>query len=125
PRLADGDQVVKMTDPSSPDPVRLGGVGQVVAEYIRQQTDIDTRTTVLGHVQRGGSPIGMDRVLSTQFGYRAIELLASGENGRMVVMRNGELSHIGIQDVANKQRLVPVDHEVVEACRAVKTSFGD
>jgi len=124
-RLVDGSQVVKLRDPSSPDPVRLGGIGHVVADAIGQSTGIETRTTVLGHVQRGGSPVATDRVLSTQFGYHAIELLMAGETGRMVVRRGAVLSDIDIRDVAGKQRLVPADHELINACRAVKTSFGD
>jgi 6-phosphofructokinase 1 len=124
-RLRDGEQIVKFTDPSSPDPIRLGGIGQTVADVIGRTTGIETRTTVLGHVQRGGSPVATDRVLATQFGYRAIELLQAGKSGRLVVKQNGHLSDIDIRDVAGRQRLVELDHELVEACRAIKTSFGD
>ncbi|MCA9296559.1 MAG: 6-phosphofructokinase, partial [Phycisphaerales bacterium] len=79
----------------------------------------------LGHVQRGGSPVAADRVLATQFGYRAIELLMGGKSGRLVVKQDGRLSDIDIRDVAGRQRLVQPGHELVEACRAIKTNFGD
>ena len=68
-----------------------------------------TRTTVLGHVVRGGPPVASDRVLATQFGFQAMQLLMRGAFGRMVVSHKGELSDIDLLWAANKQRLVPRD----------------
>lgn len=124
-RPKDGQQVVARIDPNSPDPVRLGGVGQVVATQIENLTGIETRVTVLGHVQRGGQPIAEDRVLATRFGHAATELLMSGARGRMVVMQSGEIRDIDLMAVANKQRLVPVDHPLIHAARDIGTCFGD
>lgn len=120
-----GKPVVAAIDPTSPDPVRLGGIGEQVAAQIAERTGIETRTTVLGHVIRGGPPVAADRVLASQFGYCAMQLLMTGATGRMVVMQDGRLNHIPMLDVANKQRLVPLDHELIDVARAVRTSFGD
>ena len=121
---ADGDKVVARHDPTSPDPVRYGGIGEVVADAIEDATGIETRTTVLGHVIRGGPPVAADRILATQFGHHALELLMSGKENRMVIMRNGELGDVDIHTTANRQRLVNLDHPLIDAARGVRTSFG-
>ncbi len=120
-----GRQVVSRIDPTSPDPVRLGGVGEQLADDIERCSSIETRAIVLGHVIRGGTPIAADRVLGTQFGYHAIEVLLAGKKERLVVMRNQEVTDINIRDAANKQRLVPRDHQLIRACKAVGTCFGE
>lgn len=122
---AAGEQIVARHDPSSPDPVRLGGIAAHVAHLIEEQTGIESRYTVLGHTQRGGTPTPMDRVLSTRFGYHALELLMSGASGRMVVMQDNVITDVDILHAANKQRLVPPDHELIQVARSVRTCFGD
>jgi 6-phosphofructokinase 1 len=122
---AGGQQVVARHDPRSPDPIRLGGIASHVATLIEDRTGIESRYTVLGHVQRGGEPTAFDRVLATQFGYRALELLLAGGNGRMVVMQNGSITDVDLLHTANKQRLVPHDDPLIEAARSVRTCFGD
>ncbi|MBI1375843.1 MAG: ATP-dependent 6-phosphofructokinase [Phycisphaera sp.] len=124
-RPVGGGQVVAQVVKDSPDPIRLGGVGKVVADQIQAKTGIEARATVLGYVQRGGTPIPADRVLGTEFGHAAIELLMSGAQSRLVVMKGRTVTDIPILDAANKQRLVPVDHPLVEAARDVGTDFGD
>jgi phosphofructokinase-like protein len=123
-RPAGGDQVVSRLDPTSPDPVRLGGIGQKVARDVEETTGIETRAITLGHVQRGGTPVAADRVLATEFGNMAVELLDAGERGRLVVMKGRTVTHIPIEEAEGKQRLVPVDHPLVRAARNVGTSFG-
>ncbi|NLT65788.1 MAG: 6-phosphofructokinase [Acidobacteria bacterium] len=124
-RYKGGKQVISRIDPSSPDPVRLGGIGEAVAADIEDATGIETRTIKLGHVQRGGSPVPADRVLATEFGSKAIDLLAEGERSRLVVVRAGVVTHIPLQDAEGKQRLVPIDHPLIRAARNVGTCFGD
>jgi phosphofructokinase-like protein len=122
---AGGSPVIAKVDPTSPEPIKLGGIGERVANEIEQLTGIDTRTTVLGHVVRGGSPVPADRVLATLFGSRAIELLMNGKDaGRMVVSRGNDLGDVDIRHVADKQRLVPPDHPLIAAAKGVRTSFG-
>jgi ATP-dependent phosphofructokinase / diphosphate-dependent phosphofructokinase len=124
-RSRDGEQVVSRIDPTSPDPVRLGGIGQKLAFDIEAATGIETRTVILGHVQRGGTPVPADRVLATEFGGTAVDLLMAGERGRLVVMKGGVVAHIALEEAANKQRLVPPDLPLLRAARSVGTCFGD
>jgi 6-phosphofructokinase 1 len=123
-RPKDGEQVVARVDPTSPDPIRLGGIGQVVGTHIETACKIETRVTVLGHVQRGGTPLPEDRVLATRFGHAAVELLMSGGSGRLVVLQRGAITDIDLTSVAGKQRLVPPDHPLIRVARDVGTCFG-
>ncbi len=120
-----GQRVIARRDPTSPDPVRLGGVGEQLADDIQQRTGIESRCAVLGHVQRGGSPVAADRVLATNFGYHALRILMSGARGRMVVRQNGLFNDIDLLDAAGKQRLVPTNHPLIDVARSVRTCFGD
>ncbi len=119
-----GEQVVDHFDPTSPDPVRLGGIGKVVADQIEARTGIETRTTVLGHVQRGGTPVPEDRVLATEFGHGAIQALLAGKRNRMIVMKGRTTTDIDILDVADKQRTIPLDNPLLAAARDLETCFG-
>ncbi len=120
-----GNQVVSRIDPTSPDPIRLGGVGLMLANDIERVTGIETRATVLGHVVRGGSPVAADRVLGTQLGHHAVELISQGQRNRLVVVHGMEITDTDITRVADKQRLVSPDHPLLRAARAVGTCFGD
>jgi 6-phosphofructokinase 1 len=124
-RPRDGELVVSRIDPTSPDPIRLGGIGAQVAADVTERTGIETRTTVLGHVQRGGPPVAADRILATGFGYHAMELVMARQFGRLVVRQNHRVTDIDLMACANKQRLVPMDDPLIAAARAVRTSFGD
>jgi len=124
-RPANGAQVIGRYDPTSPDPIRFGGIGNLVATEISDLTGIETRTTVLGHTQRGGAPIAADRILATNFGFHAMAVLASGKRNRMVVRENNLFSDIDIFETVGKQRLVSTDHPLIAAARAIGTSFGD
>lgn len=119
-----GEQVVKKIDPTSPDPIRLGGVGRVITEQIEAKTGIETRNTVLGYIQRGGTPSSTDRVLATQFGHHAIHTLLSGQPNRLIVMHGREVTHAPLEAAAGKQRIVPLDHPLLATALAVGTSFG-
>jgi 6-phosphofructokinase 1 len=124
-RPQSGKQVVSRYDPTSHDPIRLGGIGNLVANEIADLTGVETRTTVLGHIQRGGAPIASDRILATNFGFHAMAVLASGKRNRMVVRENNLFSDIDLFETVGKQRLVPIDHPLIAAARAIGTSFGD
>jgi 6-phosphofructokinase 1 len=120
-----GQQVVEKIVHDSPDPIRLGGVSVVLAEQLAERTGLETRATILGHVQRGGTPVAFDRVLATRFGFKAVELIAEGRWGEMVVLRSGETATVPIQSVAGQQRTVPKDHPLIAMARAVGTCMGD
>ena len=124
-RAVGGAQVVDRRDPTSPDPIRLGGVGKVVADDVERRTGIETRCTVLGHVQRGGAPVPEDRVLATEFGHAAVTALMEGKANRLIVMKGGTVGDVELATAAGKQRLIQPDDLLVRAARAVGTSFGD
>jgi len=119
-----GTQVVRKVDPTSPDPIRLGGIGQVITEQIEAKTGVEARNTVLGYIQRGGTPVPEDRVLATQFGHHAIHTLLSGQPNRLIVMHGRDVTHAPLEAAAGKQRTVPLDHPLLATALAVGTSFG-
>jgi len=108
-----------------PDPIRLGGIANVIAEQICQRTGLEARATVLGHLQRGGSPIAVDRILSTRFGHHAVELIARGKYGRMVALQGSAIGDVALQDAIHKLKPVDLKSEMIRAARAVGTCFGD
>lgn len=120
-----GQVVVDRIVHDAADPLRLGGVSNVLAEEISQKTGLETRDTILGHVQRGGSPIAFDRVLATRFGHDAIELIAQNKYNQLVVHQQGRITAVPIETVAGQQRRVEPDNAVIQAARAVGTCFGD
>ena len=120
-----GDVVVARRVETSPDPIRLGGIANKLVADIEERTKLDARATVLGHIQRGGSPTPADRVLATQFGHHALEILMKGAEGQLVVQQNGRMGEVPIQSVAGKQRTVMPDDPLVRTARAVGTCFGD
>ena len=96
-----------------------------LAGRIQKATGLETRETVLGYVQRGGSPSPMDRVLASRFGAAAANLIANGEFGRMVVQRNGIITSVKLSEVGGKTKLVKSDDPMVRQAREMGTSFGD
>ena len=120
-----GEVVVKRIVTDSSDPVRLGGVGFVLGSELERLTGNETRTVVLGHLQRGGSPTAYDRVLATQLGAEAVNLIVRGEFGRMAAVRGGEITSCPLETVSGGPRLIPLDHPLIAAARGLGTSFGD
>lgn len=104
---------------------RLGGVAYQVASEIQQHIDLEVRVTVLGHVQRGGSPIAFDRVLSTRYGKAAADLIAQGAFGQMVAVTAGETRSVPLTEAIGKLRTVEPGSEEVLTARSVGVSFGD
>jgi 6-phosphofructokinase 1 len=86
--------------------VRLGGIANVLADEIRQRTSYDTRVTILGHVQRGGTPTAFDRVLSTRFGIDAIDAVHAGDFGKMVALRADQIVRVSLDDAVGELKLV-------------------
>jgi 6-phosphofructokinase 1 len=86
---------------------RLGGIGQVVAEEVTRETGYETRVTVLGHVQRGGTPTARDRLLATRLGLRAAELASSGTWGRMAAVQGNEIVDVSLEEATRAHRPVP------------------
>ena len=124
-RARGSDAVVRKIVEQSPDPVRFGGVGFVLGEQLEKMTCTETRTVVLGHLQRGGSPTAADRILATQLGAKAVEAVMAGEFGRMVAVRGGKITTVSLKTAAGGPRAVPLNHPLIAAARALGTSFGD
>ena len=103
---------------------RLGGAGQLLEEALKSRIDHEVRTTVLGHVQRGGSPSAFDRVLGTRFGVKAAELIADGRTGRMVALRGTSVLSVTIDEALQKPKLVNPDGELVRVARSVGIELG-
>ncbi len=123
---ADGnDPIVRALDPTSPDPVKFGGIANWLSDEISSNSDIEARSAVLGHLQRGGTPVAYDRVLATRFGNHAAHIWNQGLRNRMVALQANKMVDVPINESAGKQRLVPSDHELVHVARAVWTDFGD
>jgi phosphofructokinase-like protein len=120
-----GQVVVDRVVHDSPDPIRLGGVSQILAEQLAAKTHLEARATILGHVQRGGTPCAFDRVLATQLGHAAVQLLVERQWNRLVVWQQGQVRSVPIAEVADRQRTVPLEHPLIAATRAVGTCFGD
>lgn len=104
---------------------RLGGVAYRVAEEISRAIDLEIRVTVLGHVQRGGSPIPYDRVLATRFGKTAADLIANGDFGKMVALRQESIVAVPIRDAVANPKYVDPKGQMVATARSVGISFGE
>lgn len=120
-----GKMTVRKVVKDSPDPVRLGGVGTVLADEIAEATGLEARATVLGHLQRGGSPCGFDRILGTRFGHAAVEMIVDRQFGMMPALKGTDVLPVRLQDAVSKLKLVPPDHHIIRAARSVGTCFGD
>ena len=122
------------------DNTKLGGVGQVVAKRLEELTGLEARNTTLGYMQRGGSPTAFDRVLSTKYGAKAMQLALEGKFGTLAVMKNGKLDYASLEDVVgnNKEigavsgnteesniRKVTMDHDLVITARNIGINLGD
>jgi len=120
-----GEMVIHRRVEGSPDPIRLGGVGLLVAGTVEQETGIEARATTLGYIQRGGTPCSFDRVFATSLGHRAAELVASGRWGRMASWQAGRITDVDIEEVAGGCRKVGLDEPLLAVARSVGTSFGE
>ncbi|MDQ3033807.1 MAG: 6-phosphofructokinase, partial [Myxococcota bacterium] len=101
------------------------GAAQRVGEALRERVSAELRVTVLGHIQRGGTPSSFDRILATRFGRAAADLVAVGEYGKMVALRHGDIVSIPIADAIARPKRVQPDSGLVATARALGTSFGD
>ena len=120
-----GGVVVNRIVKESAEPIRLGGIGFVVGAQIEKITEIETRTVVMGHLQRGGSPTPFDRVLATRLGTKAVDMIVNGEFGYMVAVKGNSLTKVSLRDVAKGPRTVRANDPLIAAARAVGTCFGD
>ena len=104
---------------------RLGGVADSIAKEIQQRTKKETRSLVLGHLQRGGMPTGYDRLLATRFGGAAVQAIAEEKWGHMVALQSPHIVYVPIEEVLKEMKRVDPRHDVVMTARAMGISFGD
>jgi 6-phosphofructokinase 1 len=102
----------------------FGGVGFVLQQQIKAVLDVDVRVTVLGHIQRGGIPIAYDRILATQFGAKAVELVKEGKFGYMVSYRHPNIVAVPLKEAIANYNFVSLDHPLVKAAKGIGISFG-
>lgn len=119
-----GEPSVQIADAGDGHP-RLGGAGVRLAQDLQPRIEHEIRVTVLGHVQRGGSPVPFDRILATRLGRRAAELAIEGRFGRMVCLVGGAIADVALDDAVSNQKLVDPEGELVRTARALGTGFGD
>lgn len=122
----DGEVVVSKIVEDSPDPIRLGGIANKLAYDLEQIIkDREIRSTVLGHIQRGGNTSTFDRILSTRYGVAAVELINSGKFGNMVCLKGNKISYESLENVIGNNKNVDPDGELVKVAKSIGISFGE
>jgi len=119
-----GEQVVQKVVEDSHERFRLGGISHHLAQQIEEATDIECRVAILGHLQRGGTPSPLDRLLATQFAVKAMDLVINNQFNQMVALKGNEIVAVPVEKVMGKQKLVPKDSPLIEAGLSIGTSFG-
>lgn len=122
------------------DNTKLGGIGQVLAKQLEEMTGLEARNTTLGYMQRGGTPTAFDRVLSTKYGTKAMELALEGKFGTLVVIKNGKLDSVSLEEVVGKNtkigavsgnteesnlRKITMEDDLIKTARNVGINLGD
>lgn len=103
---------------------QLGGVGMYLAERIKEHIDLEVRTTVLGHIQRGGTPTAFDRVLGTRLGSFAVEAAAQGKFGTMVALKTPDIVLVPLSELAGKVRKVPLTSQLIRTAESIGINLG-
>ncbi|MBU2591170.1 MAG: ATP-dependent 6-phosphofructokinase [Nitrospinota bacterium] len=120
-----GNVVVKRMVEDASEPCRLGGIGNVIGDIIEKRTNIETRVTTLGHIQRGGTPSAFDRILSTRFGVEAVKLVNEKNFGKMVSLRTPDIVPVSLEDAVGQIKYVPADCGLLETARLMDISLGE
>jgi ATP-dependent phosphofructokinase / diphosphate-dependent phosphofructokinase len=105
--------------------VRLGGIAEQVADAIAERMDKETRSLVLGHLQRGGNPSTFDRALGLRFGGAAVRAVKAGEFGGMVALKGSDVRTVSLEEATKQMKSVPLDHDIIQTARSFGVSFGD
>jgi ATP-dependent phosphofructokinase / diphosphate-dependent phosphofructokinase len=120
-----GGEAVYQADRDVGGVSRLGGIGEVVAAQVHRMCQTDVRATVLGHLQRGGSPTAFDRLLATRFGAMAVHVMAQGTVGHMVALHQGHITTVPLSDAVSRQKQVPLDSDLVRAALNLNICLGN
>ncbi len=106
-------------------PKTSASAADYISTMIEKGTKIETRKTILGYLQRGGSPSPMDRILATRFGSHAVDLIANDDYGKMVINKNNQTQAIPLAETGGKIRLIPENHSLIEKARSLDICMGD
>jgi len=120
-----GKVVVKRIIETSPDKIRLGGIGNQVASGIEEGTGLATRVTVLGHLVRGGTPTAFDRILASRYGSEAVHLVMKGKFGQMVSLKGRNIVSVSLEDAVGKLRTVPKGSPLIRLAKSLGVSMGN
>lgn len=120
-----GDVVVSKIIEDSPEKIRLGGVGHLVAEQLEKITGRESRAIVLGHLLRGGAPEGFDRILASRFGVAAVQAVVEGKFDTMVAYKNDTVQLVPLETGAGKNRFISTESPFLQAARHRGICFGD
>ncbi len=122
----DGEVIVAKIVSDSPDPIRLGGIGNKLAEDLEKLVnEREVRCTVLGHIQRGGNTCTFDRILSTRYGVAAVELINEGNFGNMVCLKGNDITYDSLENVIGNNKVVDPNGELVKVAKKIGVCFGD
>lgn len=122
----DGDVVVAKIVEDSPDPIRLGGIGNKLASDLEKIIKThEIRSTTLGHIQRGGNTNTYDRILATRYGVAACDLVEQGKFGNMVTLKGNEISYEALENVIGSTKNVDPKGDLVNIAKSIGVSFGD
>jgi ATP-dependent phosphofructokinase / diphosphate-dependent phosphofructokinase len=103
---------------------RLGGIGEQLAQQLRDRYGLEVRVTVLGHLQRGGSPSAFDRLLGSRFGTMAVHLIAEGKLGHMVALQDGRIVAVPLEQAIAHLKLVPLDSDILQTAHGLGICLG-
>jgi 6-phosphofructokinase 1 len=123
-----GGHIVTKGDPKGSDPghqVQLGGIAEQVAQKLSLKTGKESRSVVLGHLQRGGTPSTYDRLISIRFGAAAIRCVREGDFNQMVALRKNKLTSIPIDEIAGKMKSVSLNSDTLQTARDIGICMGD
>ena len=120
-----GEQILKSRGEEGRQEVVLGGIGEWVARQVHERTGKDTRSLVLGHLQRGGSPTTFDRLVALRFGAAAVRLIAEGRRNVMVALRPPDMVAVPLDEAVKELKAVPLDSDHISTARDMGISFGD
>ncbi len=124
-KAKDGDVVSKASTEVGYQNVLYGGVGHQLNEELKKRLDVDSRVMILGHLQRGGTPCAYDRILSTQFGVKAAEMVLNGEFGKMASYHNRTVISVPLEQAISEYNFVKQDSDLVHAARGANICLGD
>ena len=106
--------------------IKLGGVGNTLRKQLEDMgCEPEIRVAILGHIQRGGTPMAFDRILATAMGKASFDLVNEGQFGRMVCLKNNTISSASLKEATEDYNFVNLDHYLVQTARAIGISFGD